>query len=178
MEQRLDAAFLRPGLMERAAALGIVAVAIGTGILLAAWGISLLWRYTPPEIRIANPEVTIIQNGPLTVTPDKPFTIQPPETFIGGADAGKTAAGDVIKREVTVFSDVEHKPGNVMTGWNYRDGSGGIPVQQFCYYTTRNVDGSSTRIDIAANGIRSFSINAGLVPNLEGALTKCQWWKR
>ena len=61
MEQRLQAAFLRHGPMERCAAMGIGAVAIGTGILLAAWGISFLWRFTPPEIavRIANPELRV-----------------------------------------------------------------------------------------------------------------------
>jgi hypothetical protein len=57
MEQRLDPTYLRPGLFERTIAMGIGAVGVGTGIFLAAWGISFLWRYTPPEIavHIANP---------------------------------------------------------------------------------------------------------------------------
>jgi len=49
MEQRLDATYLRSGPFERAAAVGFCAVAIGTGIFLAAWGISFLWKYTPPK---------------------------------------------------------------------------------------------------------------------------------
>jgi hypothetical protein len=59
MEQRLDPTYLRPGLFERTIAMGIGAVGVGTGIFLAAWGISFLWRYTPPEIavHIANPEL-------------------------------------------------------------------------------------------------------------------------
>src|ERR1700720_3114654 len=81
MEQRLDASYLRPKLVEPAAAIGISAAGIGMGVLLAAWGISLLWRYTPPEIavRIANPELRIIQNAPLTVTQDGPFVLSQPE---------------------------------------------------------------------------------------------------
>src|SRR5262245_21966560 len=81
MEQRLDATYLRSGPFERAAAIGIVAIAVGTGILLAAWGISFLWRYTPPEIavRIANPEVRVTQSEPFTVTQDKPFILAQPE---------------------------------------------------------------------------------------------------
>jgi hypothetical protein len=65
MEQRLDATYLRSGPFERATAIGIVALATGTGILLASWGISFLWRYTPPEIKvhIANPEVLAQQAG-------------------------------------------------------------------------------------------------------------------
>jgi hypothetical protein len=56
MEQTLDATYLRPGLVERAMAVGLFAAGIGMGILLATWGISFLWRYTPPEIRIAGPK--------------------------------------------------------------------------------------------------------------------------
>ena len=76
MEQRLDATYLRPGLVERTTAIGIGAVCIGTGVLLAAWGISFLWRYTPPEIavRVANPELHVTQDSPLKVTQDKPFS--------------------------------------------------------------------------------------------------------
>ena len=40
----------------------------------------------------------------------------------------------VIKREVTVFSNVRHGPGTSPTGWTYRDGSGGVPYLQYCYY--------------------------------------------
>jgi hypothetical protein len=195
MEQRLDATYLRSGPFERAAAIGISAVAIGTGILLAAWGISFLWRYTPPEIavRIANPEVRVTQSGPLTVTQDKPFVVAQPEPFkvergeltvkveqpsptISGGDT-KTPTGDVIRREVTVFSNVKHGPGTVVTGWNYKDGGGRVPVRQYCYYDASNVDNSSTRVDIAFNGDRAPHVNALLVPNLEGALAKCQWWQ-
>jgi hypothetical protein len=189
MEQRLDATYLRSGPFERAAAIGIVAVAIGTGILLAAWGISLLWRYTPPEIavRIANPEVRVTQNEPLTVTQDKPFIVTQPEPFRveqpslpvtngAGGDA-KTATGDVIRREVTVFSNVEHGPGTVVTGWSFKDGGGRVPVRQYCYYRASNLDHSSTRVDIAFDRIPAPHASAFLVPDLEKALAKCQWWQ-
>jgi hypothetical protein len=198
MEQRLDVSYLRPGLVERAAAVGISAAGIGTGVLLAAWGISLLWRYTPPEIavRIANPELRIIQNAPLTVTQDRPFILAQPEPLridrgdptnkveqlYPSATAGvgtdtKTTAGDVISREVTVFSNVKHGPGSVVTGWNYKDGSGRVPVGQYCYYTAANPDRSSTKVDIASNGIPMPNIGAALVPELDGAIAKCQWWQ-
>jgi hypothetical protein len=187
MEQRLDATYLRSGPFERAAAIGIVAIAVGTGILLAAWGISFLWRYTPPDIvvRIANPEVRVTQSEPFTVTQDKPFILaqpfkveQPSPPFaIGAGDDAKTAAGDVIKREVTVFSNVTHGPGTVVTGWNYKDGGGGVPVRQYCYYNAPNFDHSSTRVDLAFNRVPAPYASALLVPDLEKALTKCQWWQ-
>jgi hypothetical protein len=196
MEQRLDATYLRPGLVERTTAIGIGTLCIGAGILFAAWGISFLWRYTPPEIavRVANPELHVTQDSPLKVSQDKPFVvvqseplkIDPAKVIVkvdeprsidkGVSTDSKTAAGDVIRREVTVFSKVEHGPGTVVTGWNYRDGSGGVPVQQFCYYAAPNVDQSSKRVDIAANRVRLPNLDAGLVPELDEALTKCQWW--
>jgi len=189
MEQRLDATYLRSGPFERAAAIGIVAIAIGTGILLAAWGISLLWRYTPPEmvVRIANPEVRVTQSGPLTVTQDKPFIVAqagpfkveqpsgPVTTGVGGDT--KTPTGEVIKREVTVFWSVTHGLGEVVTGWKYADGRGGNPIHQYCYYAAPNADHSSRKIDIASNRVPSTNINGGLVSDLEGALAKCQWWQ-
>jgi hypothetical protein len=193
MEQRLDATYLRPGVLERAAAIGIGAVAIGMGILLAAWGIFFLWRYTPPEmvVRIANPELHVTQDAPLKVSQDKPFVIAQPEPFkvergeltmkveqgSPSVTDTKTPSGDSIRREVTVFSNVKHGTGTVVTGWSYRDGSGGVPIRQYCYYTTPNVDHSSKRVDIASNRVRSSNIDAGVVPDLEEALAKCQWWQ-
>ena len=200
MEQRLNATYLRPGLAERSIAMGIGAVGVGTGILLAAWGISFLWHHTPPEIavRIANPEVHLAQDSPLTVTQDKPFVIaapeplkidppkltvnveQSPQSVVKGVSTdAKTTTGDIITREVTVFSNVRHGPGTVVTGWSYSDGSGGTPIKQYCYYTTApNLGHSTKRVDIASNGIRSPGLDAELVPDLEEALGKCQWWRK
>jgi hypothetical protein len=198
MEQRLDPTYLRPGLFERTIAMGIGAVGVGTGILLAAWGISFLWRYAPPEIavHIANPELHVAQDSTLKVAQDKPFVVvapeplkvdpahvtvsveQSPRSVVSGVDAdAKTNGGDVIKREVTVFSTVKYGLGTVVTGWNYRDGSGGTPVQQYCYYAAPNLDHSTKRVDIAANGVGLVGIDAGLVPDLDEAIGKCQWWQ-
>lgn len=199
MEQRLDATYLRPGPIDRAAAAALVAAGLGVGVFLAAWGVSLLWRYTPPEIAvsIANPEVHIAQDAPLVVKQDKPFVLaapnplkieqgqltvkvdQPPSLPMSDrlGSNSQTAAGDVIKREVTFFSHVQHGQGSVVTGWNYKDGSGGTPVSQFCYYTARNLDQSSKRVDLAADGVRLPKISVDIVPDVEAALSKCQWWR-
>src|SRR5260370_1075576 len=179
MEQRLDGSYLRAGLVEQATAIGITSVGIGTAVLLAAWGVSLVWRYTPPEIavRIANPEVRVTQNTPLMVTQGKPFTIAPPESLKIDAEdlasrveqlrrEAKTAGGNVISREVTVFSNLNHGPGLVVTGWSYRDGSRREPVRQYCYYTAPKPNGSGTKVDIASNGVRTPNIVVALVPDL------------
>src|SRR6187200_2121693 len=81
MEQRLDARYLRPGPMERATAVGLGASGIGMGILLAAWGLSFLWHFSPPEfaVRIDNPELRVTQDEPLKVEQDKPFVLAQPK---------------------------------------------------------------------------------------------------
>jgi NAD(P)-dependent dehydrogenase (short-subunit alcohol dehydrogenase family) len=81
--------------------------------------------------------------------------------------------GGLWHQRVTVrFGDQDGRAGGV-----YRDGGGGVPVAQYCYYSAPNVDQSSTRIDIASNGSRAPHLGALLVPDLEGALAKCQWWQ-
>lgn len=196
MEQHLETAYLRPGPLERAAALGLGAAGIGFGILLAAWGISFLWRFTPPEVRIANPELTVSQSGPFVVKQNEPFTIQQPgplkidpagitlkteQPLPAGSTKGasgetKTSTGDMIKHEVTVFWMVNHMQGDVVTGWTYPNGRGGVPVREYCYYTSPNLDGSSKKVDIAFERIEVPVI--ALVPDLKGAVAKCQWSQR
>jgi hypothetical protein len=169
MEQRLDATYLRSGPFERVAAVGFCAVAIGAGILLAAWGISFLWKYTPPEI-------TVTQRAPFKLEQDKPFKLEQDKPFIAPSlPNSDRKEANAIKREVTVFWSVTHGLGEVVTGWKYADGRGGNPVHQYCYYSAPNADHSSRRVDIASNRIPSPNINGGLVPDLEGALAKCQW---
>jgi hypothetical protein len=85
--------------------------------------------------------------------------------------------GDVIRREVTVFSTVSHGTESVVTGWNYKDGSGGVPASQFCYYSSPSNDQSSRRVDLAFNGVKRMQIGVGLVPDVNVAFSKCQWWK-
>jgi hypothetical protein len=113
----------------------------------------------------ADPVVRVTLDGPLEVVQDKPLVIAPPEplkidpkttikvepspalTNGSGGDA-KTHAGEVIRREVTVFSNVKHGTGAVVTGWRYPDGGGRVPVDQYCYYTTQVVGHSSNRVDM------------------------------
>jgi hypothetical protein len=197
MEQQLDATYLRAGVFERAAAVGLATIGLGIGILLGAWGISMLWRHVPPEIsvQVKIPDVHItqdkplvaelrVQDQPLVVDQSKPSSSAPisgpkntveHSTIIPDSNNKGKPDVDVIRREVTIFFSVVHADGEVVTGWNYRDGSGGVPVRQYCYYLFRNAGHASTKIDMAFDGARLPDINNNLVPDLDEALTKCQW---
>jgi hypothetical protein len=147
-------------------------------------------------VRITNPEVRLVPDGPLAVSQDKPFVLAPPEPLrleqghisvkvepqhmlppVSDQLPRQSAGGDVIKREVTVFSTVSHGPGAVVTGWSYKDGSGGVPIGQFCYYTSRSEDQSIRRVDMAFDRVKQMQIGMDLVPEVDAAFSKCQWWE-
>jgi hypothetical protein len=157
MERRVDFTYLR--LITWAKAISAVVLSIGVSVVLIFWGISFIWKYTPPELKIANPEVVlkaeplaVTQDKPFTVTQDKPFELERPAPFkleqlepfkveqpefrspVGPA---ATKDGSVITREVTVFNQVRHSAGFVDTGWKFKDGGGREPLQQYCYYQVR-----------------------------------------
>jgi hypothetical protein len=206
METQLDPTYLRPGLIARAAAVGLAAVGIGAGVLLTCWGLSFFWRYDDPvlhrldvlshqletlaqgdsaELKAIN--YALRQTGQQTSDFNRKLdqTIEAINHKIDTLDRkmvpskgfgdGMASNGDIIKREVTVFSSIEHYGGQVTTGWRYKDGaSAGTPLDQYCYWVISSSDTQSTKIDIASNGKRMNNI--GQVPRIDEALTKCQWW--
>lgn len=178
MEQQLDGRYLHAGPLAKASAIAIVAVSVGASAWLASWGLSSIWRPLGPaeiSVRISNPEVRLKQDVPVAAKRDGSRSVTPPPPQPQPRSEPKTS--DVIRREVTVFTLVKYGAGHVVTGWKYRDGSGGSPSGQFCYYTAPNADGSSTRVDIATNGVQLPLPSLSLVPDLPQALAKCQWWQ-
>jgi len=192
MEQQLDATHLRAGIVARATAAGMAGLGLGAGILLAAWGISVLWSARPFEADAGrrNPEAIATQDRIVPVVPPQPVKNEPVRVIVQVEQAPTpaqgalpvtrdvTPGGDVITREVTVFSTVRHEVGEVIAGWVYKDGTGGQPIHQFCYFSVSNGDRSSRRVDIASNGEPLPDVNARLVPELPQALAKCQWWQK
>lgn len=200
LEQRLNPNFLRPCLVERACAVSIVVLALGAAVFLGAWGVSRLWRSEPPElsVRIENPKIRLTADSKVAVTQEKPFAVQDKKfTVVEGqvkqpdvAKISRTSSSsderdattptqanvEVIRHEVTRFFTVSHATGAVVTGWSFRDGHGGSPLNQYCYYRFHNgFQRSDTRVDIAAGGRRLPNVNDTLVPDLDAALRKCQW---
>jgi len=88
--------------------------------------------------------------------------------------------GQVIDTEVSVFKHIDHDGGAVFTGWKYPNGASanGPPKQQFCYWISGRVDGTTaaTRIELAFDGTQLPNIS-GRMSHLEEALNKCIWWE-
>jgi hypothetical protein len=51
METQLDHIYLRPGIISRAAAVGLAAMGVGAGVLLACWGLSFFWHVDNAVVR-------------------------------------------------------------------------------------------------------------------------------
>src|SRR5262245_9860046 len=145
MEAHIDASYLRPGPLARASAIGIVSLALGSGVLLASWGISMIWRAAPPVVQVANPELTMKPSGPLIVQQRDHFVMAPPDPLkvdpitahvvtdqpvlptLKPTTDGRGSEQEVIRRQVTVFTVVDHVDGQVVTGWNFENGGGRSP---------------------------------------------------
>jgi hypothetical protein len=89
----------------------------------------------------------------------------------------RTSNGNIIRREVTVFNNVEHAEGFVWTGWKYKDGAATEPYDQFCYYTIGGGDtGVDFKVDLFSQGKRIYNEAVYKIPNYEEAFGKCQWY--
>ena len=168
MEQQLDSSYLGHDHLERSLAFAVRAIFLGLSVLLAAWGISLVWKAAvrSSELRVVNPEVRQVLSTPVILPPI-------PKT----ADQTDIDREQVIRREVTVFTFVRHAAGSVVTGWSYPDGASGKPTRQFCYFSSPNADRTKTLVDLAIDRKRLPSINEAVVPNVDDALSKCQWFE-
>jgi len=164
VEQRLKTDYLSPCLIERAIAIVLIIVGIGVSVAIAAWGLRVAWVHP----NIATKERPIASTRPQSVK------TLPADTKISGQD--KSSTSDIIRRQVTVFSKIKHLGGTVTTGWIYSDGASQVPTKQYCYYSAVNADLSSTRVDIASDRKPLLNVSTTHVPELEKALTKCQWW--
>ena len=206
-ETVLDSTYLQPGIVARAGAVGVAAIGIGAGVLLACWGASFFFNTSNKRLDALTAKVEELVQRPDRTDEvlAKLDNLNREAGKIGGnitthlvsieggleelkhrpiiagnlSDHEKTVNGKVITKEVTVFREVPHDNGRVVTGWLYPDGASADqqPKYQFCYWTTEPLGGTTNRTStsLAENGVRLPNIGPG-VPRLEDALKECKWW--
>jgi hypothetical protein len=203
-ETLLDHTYLQPGIVTRAGAIGLAAIGIGAGVLLACWGASFFFNTNSKRL-----DVLTAQLEKLVQRPDRTDEVvarlddlRRDAGKIGGGITARLASiegsieeikhrpiisgnpsnhekgnGHVIEREVTVFHSVPHDNGSVYTGWVYPDGASADqqPKKQYCHWRSENLGGTMAVVVLANDGKRLQNIG-DVVPQLENALQKCIWW--
>ena len=69
MERRVDFTYLR--LITWAKAISAVVLSIGVSVVLIFWGISFIWKYTPPELKIAQGGKGVLKEAARRVIPSE-----------------------------------------------------------------------------------------------------------
>jgi hypothetical protein len=172
-ETVLDHTYLRPGIVTRAGAIGLAAIGVGAGVLLACYGASFYFNTNSKRLDALTAKVEEIAQRPDrtdkviaklddlsrearkiggNITTHLASVEQSLEelknrSFIRGNpdEHGTSFNGNVITTEVSVFKIVSHDSGHIYTGWDYPNGASANqpPITQYCYWSHRVGDPSS-----------------------------------
>ena len=178
-ETVLDPTYLRPGIVTRAGAIGLAAIGIGAGMLLACYGASFLLNTNSKRLDDLTAKVEELVHRPdrtdevirelddlkgeagkiggnvtarLASIEGSIEELKRRPIISGNPGAHeKTVNGNIIESEVTVFHTVPHDTGAVMTGWQYPDGASADqrPTRQFCYYRSERLGGTTAQAIIS-----------------------------
>jgi hypothetical protein len=184
--QRLDPEVLRAALAKmptlkvegKVDATGTVEMAKGSTVELAKGGTVTLDKAS--TVKLADGSLLKIDPG-ATVRLSDDSTTSLQKLLSGGGPSGipqtQTKNGQAIKREVTVFQEVQHGQGRIVTGWKYHDGESDSPFSQFCYYSKRTSDSIKSE-DVTYIGADGHMENTDRkkVPDFEAAYGKCLWF--
>jgi hypothetical protein len=205
-ETVIDHTYLQPGIVSRAAAIGLAAVGIGAGVLFACYGASFFFNANSKQLDALTAKVEEIAQRPDRtdefIAKLDDLSREAQQIGDGTAahlasiearvkelkrpiisevpDGRKTIDGTVITSAVTVFNRVSHDTGYITTGWQYPNGASANqpPTSQYCYWTHSAGDPSN------GASVRIELADNGVrlpkiadgVPRLEDALKRCVWW--
>ena len=178
-ETLLDHTYLQPGIVTRAGAIGLAAIGIGAGVLLACWGASFFFNTNNNRLDVLTAKVEKLVQRP-DRTDEVVAKLDDLRREAGQIGSGITARlasiegsieeikhrpiisgnpnnhekpnGHVIEREVTVFHTVPHDNGSdVITGWQYADGASADqpPKNQYCYWRSERLGGTTAQTMIS-----------------------------
>ncbi|MGV7212521.1 hypothetical protein [Bradyrhizobium sp. UFLA05-112] len=177
-ETMLDQTYLRPGIVARTGAVGMAAIGIGAGVLLACYGISFFIHPDSKRLDGLTAKVEEFVRRPdrseqviakldglrrdageisggitarLASIEGSIEEIKHRPIISGSPDNHEKTNGNVIEREVTVFHRVPHDNDSVvMTGWDYADGASADqpPKRQYCYWQSEWLGGTTAQTTI------------------------------
>jgi hypothetical protein len=175
--------------LYRLAGVGLLCALVGVGIGAAFYGYSYANDPTFPTEKVANSvaaalsKVTLKTEGTVKLDPDAKLEVAGARPEIPTPTAAQLGAGATpdskaaVLTNFTVFKNVPHGSGQVVTGWNFASSEQKSPNHQYCYYSEQ-IDGTSkVTIDLGENGRALPQAKARTTVDPAVAYTNCVWFK-
>lgn len=159
-------------------------IGVGTGAALYGWtysrGPAIEADQVARAVAAALQTVTLKTEGTVKLDPEArlgaaPAVPRPTETQLG--EGQRPASQAAVNTAFTVFKNVPHGAGQVVTGWNFASSDQKKPTHQYCYYSEQIDGGSKITVDLGENGRANPVARAqgAMVPSI--AFSNCVWFK-
>lgn len=157
---------------------------IGTGAALYGWtysrGPAIEADQMARAVAAALQTVTLKTEGTVKLDPDARLpaaapTPRPTEAQLG--EGQKPASQAAVNTAFTVFKNVPHGAGQIVTGWNFASSEQKNPTHQYCYYSEQLDGGSKITVDLGENGRANPAARGRGAMEPVTAYTNCVWFK-
>ncbi|HMO30651.1 hypothetical protein [Enterovirga sp.] len=159
-------------------------IGLGTGAALLGWTYSrapaIEADLVARAVADALQTVTFKTEGTVKLDPESRLAVsspvpRPTESQLG--EGQKPASQAAVNTAFTVFKNVPHGSGQVVTGWNFTSSEQKSPTHQYCYYSEQIDGGSKLTVDLGENGRPNPAARprGGMDPTV--AYTNCVWFK-
>jgi hypothetical protein len=191
---RADASYVAArAFLFRALGLGAFLCLTGAGIGAAAYGWATMNQFDTAAEKIAAAmqaalaDVTLKTKGEVTLT-DNTLKLEGLPKLTGGpptptkaqlGEQASPASKAQVNTTFTVFKQVPYLDGQIVTGWNFKDGAE-QPYQQYCYFSRRSNESKGQvelKIDLAMDG-KTLPQPQKSDVNLEILSRNCVWHEK
>ena len=187
---RADASYVAArAFLFRALGAGVFVCLTGAGIGAAAYGWATMNQFDTAAEKIAAAmqaalaDVTLKTKGEVTLT-DNTLKLEGLPKLGGAPTPTKAQLGEQaapaskaqVNTTFTVFKQVPYLDGQIVTGWNFKDGVE-QPYQQYCYFSRRSNESKGQvelKIDLAMDG-KTLPQPQKSDVNLEILARNCVW---
>lgn len=162
-------------------------IGVGAGAALFGWtysrGPSIEAEQVARAVAAAMEKVTFKTEGTVKLDPEsrlaavpaQPAVPRPTEVQLG--EGQRPASQAAVNTAYTVFKNVPHGNGQVVTGWNFSSSEQKSPQHQYCYYSEQIDGGSKITVDLGENGRANPVARPHGAMNPSLAYANCVWFK-
>lgn len=159
-------------------------IGVGTGAALYGWtysrGPAIEADQVARAVAAALQTVTLKTEGTVKLDPQATLAAaapvpRPTESQLG--ENQRPASQAAVNTAFTVFKNVPHGAGQVVTGWNFASSEQKNPTHQYCYYSEQIDGGSKITVDLGENGRANPAARAHGAMNPVTSFSNCVWFK-